>query len=364
MLSQNINETRGLRSRSEGRCSVASVCICGSVFTNHKQHRKQTYNMFRTRRTCCGYSSLPSLCDYGEAAECALMDDVSSSSTYEESDDIYPLREVPMASTLYSRRRFPVSSVWRTILTRTFFAVAIFGLTSYNLRSRLLPRNNTTSFKRSQKQRADSQKGRTLDIVHENIQHMSKAMILEKYGLGPHLVEFELNIWDDDKPIQYYFTIEMAPIHSMPTTVYYFLEQISRGLWDGTSFYLNADHVLAARPVSGNGQVSKREEFGKSGFGRLPFVEYNSQYPHLPYTLAYTGTSPAFYINKIHNTHHDEACFAQVVIGRSTINRIAAMHRDDQNRIRPVDIVAARRISIQNLNAKAAKEYLAAKAGR
>lgn len=290
------------------------------------------------------------------------MDDFSSSSSYDDGhDDFYQLREVAMNTDYLKRNRnnTATSSVPRSFLIRAFVAAAIFGITTFNVRSRLLPGSKTSrGYDPFQRQT------RSLDVVQENIQHMSKAMILEKYGLGPHLVEFELTIWDDDKPIQHFFTIEMAPINMMPVTVYYFLEQVSRGLWDGTSFHLNAAHVVAARPVSGNGQVSKHKVFEESGFGTLPFVEYSAQYPHAPYTLAFADTRPAFFINKMHNTHHDEACFAQVVIGRSTINKIAAMQTYDDDRIRPVDIVAARRVTIKNLNAKAAKEYLAVKAGR
>jgi hypothetical protein len=47
---------------------------------------------------------------------------------------------------------------------------------------------------------------------------ISKSVIFEKHGLG----KFELNIWRGDKPIQHYFTIEMASVHMMPVTVYYF----------------------------------------------------------------------------------------------------------------------------------------------
>ena len=194
----------------------------------------------------------------------------------------------------------------------------------------------------------------------EKIKRNSEKLILEKFGPGPHLIEFEVHIWEGNKPTQRFFTIEMAPTHLMPASVYNFLQQVSHGLWSGTSFHLNADHVIAARPLSGNGQISRREIFDQSGFGILPFAEYSEGYPHLPYTLGFVGQGPAFYINKRHNHHHD-ACFGNVVIGRYTIDKISRMrgYDHDPHRIRPVDIVAARIIKVKDLNAKATKEYLA-----
>jgi len=194
----------------------------------------------------------------------------------------------------------------------------------------------------------------------EQTQQKARQQINEKFGAGPHLVEFVLHIWEGDHPIEHYFTIEMAPTDIMPVAVWTFLEQVNAGLWDGTSFHINADHVLAARPVSGNGQISKRDLFERSGYGSLPVAEFSAAYPHLPYTLGFVGQGPAFYINKVHN-EHDDACFGNVVIGRYTVDTIGKMrgYDHDPTRIRPVDIVSARIVSPQYLNEQAMAEYQA-----
>lgn len=143
----------------------------------------------------------------------------------------------------------------------------------------------------------------------------------------------------------------------MPTSVYYFLQQVEKGLWSGTSIHLNTDHVIAAQPAQGNG-VSLQSNFDASGVGSLPFIEYSSAYPHAPYTLGFVRTGPSFFINKKWNLH-EEACFANVVVGRQTVDQIATLRGDvtDPSRIRPVDIVAARRVAWQNLNDLAKAEY-------
>ena len=145
----------------------------------------------------------------------------------------------------------------------------------------------------------------------------------------------------------------------MPASVLVFLQQVKLGLWSETSFHLNAEHVIAARPVSGDGQISKLDRFEASGVGKMPFLEYSEGYPHLPYTLGFIGKGPAFYINKKHNLHQD-ACFANVVVGRSTIDTIAQMRGldSDPSRIRPITIKGARIVQLDDLSDRAMSEYM------
>lgn len=168
-----------------------------------------------------------------------------------------------------------------------------------------------------------------------------------------------MNIWHGDRPVKHYFTIEMAPSEIMPIAVLTFLQQVATGLWDDTSFHINADHVLVVRPVSGSDQISKLALFEQSDYGKLPFVEtVHSNYPHRPYTLGYIGAGPAFYVNKVHNEHND-ACFAKVVVGRDTIDLLGRMrgYDHDPTLIRPVDTVSARIVTPTQLNEKARLEY-------
>jgi cyclophilin family peptidyl-prolyl cis-trans isomerase len=191
--------------------------------------------------------------------------------------------------------------------------------------------------------------------------------LVEQFGDGPYLVEFETRTWSDDDdtatkvstPLVRFFTIEMAPSHMMPITVHLFLQQVSNRLWDNTSFYLNAEHLFAAHPVSPNGMISKRSLFTTTNLETLPFPEYNNAYPHLPYTLGLVGNGPEFYINKLFNQHLDP-CFAQVVIGRSTVDALFQMRGHDRtpSRIRPVEIVKARIIQRSKLLPNALNEYL------
>jgi hypothetical protein len=135
-----------------------------------------------------------------------------------------------------------------------------------------------------------------------------------------------------------YFTVEMANIDHMPAAVYTFMMQVSKLLWDYTSFYLNADHVLMARPVSTNGKHSKRAQFDNEGLSHVPFQEYHEAYPHVEYTIGFSGrpAGPDIYINKEDNTiphgpdgHQHfgsaEPCFGRIIIGKDVIDRISAL---------------------------------------
>jgi hypothetical protein len=205
-------------------------------------------------------------------------------------------------------------------------------------------------------------------------QRQKQAQLIEKHGMGPYLVEFQLNIWgEDNRPVEHYFTVELAPSDLMPATVHFFLEQVGAGLWSETSFYENLEHVIVSRPVSGNGQVSKRQLFVDAGLAAPTIAEYSPHFPHAPYTLGLSdgarGEPVTFYINKRHNVHrqshsHDEACFAQVVVGRSTVDRLAALPGSDAGRIRPVDIKQVRRIQLADLSPRAVQEYLQVKSSR
>jgi hypothetical protein len=204
--------------------------------------------------------------------------------------------------------------------------------------------------------------------AHQREQQLAKARIVEKFGRGPYLFEFQLRIWGADNiPTEHFFTVELAPIDLMPISTHFFLEQVSQRLWDGTTIYLNADHVIGARPWNGDG-TSKLDAFHQAGLATLPLIEYSPHYPHMPYTMAYSGGGPNLYLNKRHNVHHqyNDPCFAEVVIGRSTVDAMAGMkgHAHDPKHIRPIDIVAVRRATLQDLNESAAKEYLAVKAAR
>jgi hypothetical protein len=70
--------------------------------------------------------------------------------------------------------------------------------------------------------------------------------LLERFGPDPHRVEIKLaydpnsnifNVEGGDRVV-----LEMAPSDQMPYTVYWFLSQVDRGLYNMTSFMRNAHH--------------------------------------------------------------------------------------------------------------------------
>lgn len=106
------------------------------------------------------------------------------------------------------------------------------------------------------------------------------------------------------------FVVEMAPLDDVPHAVHVFLEQVQHGLWNGCYFYLNGPHVIQAGPqLSEEDETEDDEEedrttamkpFVSQGLDKLAFPDYSENFPHLPWTLGFTGRpgGPDFYINK------------------------------------------------------------------
>ena len=201
--------------------------------------------------------------------------------------------------------------------------------------------------------------------------------LIDQYGMGPHLVEFQIRIWPENEnqknvgqqqqPTISYFTVEMAPAHMMPLSVHRFLQQISDESWDNTSFFMNAPHLIAAHPVSANSRISKPPHLFipptstlTTQSSSLLYTEYNSAYPHLKYTLGFVGNGPEFYINKVMNPQHTDPCFANVVIGRNIVDNLFHIRGHDRTpgRIRPVEIITARIIQRNQLHSVAMEEYV------
>jgi cyclophilin family peptidyl-prolyl cis-trans isomerase len=121
----------------------------------------------------------------------------------------------------------------------------------------------------------------------------------------------------------------MAPIDLMPHSVYMFLEMIHAGLFDGCSFILNAMHVIKAAPLpyDGSSASQKVKAFTKKGLETVAFREYSPDFPHEQYTVGFAADgSPSFYINTQDNSeiHVGEPCFAKIVSGFDTVERLEA----------------------------------------
>lgn len=203
------------------------------------------------------------------------------------------------------------------------------------------------------------------NLIQQGIQLGDRRTVREKFGPGPHFyVELAL-----DLPPQLQqkgggdniILLETAALDEMPHSVHLFLEQVSHGLYDGTSFHRNAQHILQAGP--------SRSAESHAAFRRHPsltsvlFQEYSIDYPHLQYTVGYAGRpgGPDFYINLRDNQElhgpggqaghysdqivHTEAdpCFAKVVKGVSLVQQLHSLQVDWQDvLVAPVKILKMR----------------------
>jgi hypothetical protein len=183
----------------------------------------------------------------------------------------------------------------------------------------------------------------------EDMSRLSSTLAKKYYGKGPHYAEFTLSIPVDDGRRDFFFTIKMAPLDLMPASVFTFLEQAEAGSWDGTSFHINAPHAIFAQPVSAAGDFSNLPRMEELGLARLPYPEYNEEYPHEMYTVGFSGTrrpGPSFYINKVDNSinHAGEPCFSRVIIGHDVVDWLFQQEgpEEDPFFIEPIEIKSVR----------------------
>lgn len=171
-------------------------------------------------------------------------------------------------------------------------------------------------------------------------------LIEHRFGPGPH----EVRITFVHNNTDYDFVIELAPVQLVPHAVHLFLEQVEHGLWSGTYFYLNSDHVLQAGP-----QVSRKEyddavaaglpwnraslkRFADIQLDTMSFPDYSPEYAHHEWTVGFAGRpgGPDFYINKEDNRlshgpggqmqhvleEQGDSCFGRITKGKDVIENI------------------------------------------
>jgi len=194
-----------------------------------------------------------------------------------------------------------------------------------------------------------------IQSLQEKIQKESRREVLERFGEGPHYIQFNLKlpkeIVSEQFPEISPIVIKMASVEKMPHSVHLFLEQIEHKLWNGCAIVVNAGHILQISPFSMQSTGDSLKKFKDLQLDKLAFQEYNSTYPHNQYTLGFAGrpAGPDFYINKISNVfnhgpggqeHHaldEEAdpCFAKIVYGIEIIDLITTLKtRGAQNILR------------------------------
>jgi len=179
-----------------------------------------------------------------------------------------------------------------------------------------------------------------VELLQEATRKESKRNVLERFGPGPHEVQFSFTM----QGVERNFVVEMAPLEYVPHAVHVFLEQVEHGLWNGCYFYLNGPHVIQAGPqLSDEDEASSDDEdaedratamhpFKSQGLDQLAFPDYSDNFPHSPWTLGFTGRpgGPDFYINKVDNTkshgpggqfqhaleEQGDSCFGKITRGK------------------------------------------------
>lgn len=129
-----------------------------------------------------------------------------------------------------------------------------------------------------------------------------------RFGPGPHYVQISVTL-PNLKGKQKYksFVVEMAPLESMPHAVHLFLEQVVHQLWDRAWFYVNGPHVLQAGPQANEDELldDTTDEravalrpFRELQLDTLAFPEYSEDFPHVRWTLGFTGRpgGPDWYV--------------------------------------------------------------------
>ena len=198
----------------------------------------------------------------------------------------------------------------------------------------------------------------TADYFRKQVIAISKQDVIDKYGDGdirvtmnlifPPIVSEDGSLLPDKGPST--IVMEMAPLDFMPHSVYTFLEMVSEGLIEGCSFVTNNEHTLKTAPLphDNNSPVKakrKTMQFYDADLESVAFQEYSEEFPHTKYTVGFAGNgSPSFYINTEDNSeiHQDEPCFAKIVSGFDTVQRLDGLPRNE--------IMLKQRIGIQKVH--------------
>jgi cyclophilin family peptidyl-prolyl cis-trans isomerase len=174
-----------------------------------------------------------------------------------------------------------------------------------------------------QKQISSEQKA--AESLRRHVQRISRNRIIEKYGAGPHRVEFTIDFGDDDTST---FIAEMAPIDSRPHSVQVFLDMVQAKLWDSTWLFARENAMIKASYGPTEAGAIRKNAFQDAGLDSLALEETDNTYNHNEYTLGFLSSEkPVWFINTVDDSepNHASPCFAKVVEGIETIRRIESV---------------------------------------
>lgn len=179
--------------------------------------------------------------------------------------------------------------------------------------------------------------------LHDAVSITSLRSLQQRYGRGPHRVNFQVNYSFGNSRMTKSFTIELAPDHMMPHSVLTFLDAVSAKFYDGYAFAHSTDQLIVIKDSDERTKPTIYQRSIKTLHDNpLIFQEYNPKFPHKEMTLGFLGKKlggPSFYISKKDNSdahafdpslkdEHGfpqkpgEPCFAKVIQGFETIHEI------------------------------------------
>ncbi|GFH61823.1 hypothetical protein CTEN210_18299 [Chaetoceros tenuissimus] len=113
---------------------------------------------------------------------------------------------------------------------------------------------------------------RQIRAMMDKIQRDSYRDVFEKFGKGPHSIEFMVS--SSEKGIFTPVILELVSLQSMPLSVHLFLEQVYHNLWSGISIH-NIDGKVLETDVG-----SHIKDFESLGLSTIHFEEANVDMPN------------------------------------------------------------------------------------
>jgi Cyclophilin type peptidyl-prolyl cis-trans isomerase/CLD len=218
--------------------------------------------------------------------------------------------------------------------------------------------------------------------LENHVQNISKHEVLEKYGPGPHRVQFKVQVettpsnqdrlqpietddamWHNmiSKPLKSFvktskskvtrsFVVQLAPLNEVPHAIHFFLDMIQNDLWDDALFlhHEQVQHVMAAAPMDYQTHDIRYDALNAMGWQGLGFPEFSKSMPHDKYTLGFADRGPTFYINTMNNSdihgpggqgHHvlpndADPCFGRVVEGQDVVDALIVYGLKADNKLK------------------------------